>query len=274
MWCTARSGIFDFISFPFLLFEFKACQRQCIFLRFWRTLYRAHSATDDASDKMTKEDFFFLHSLFSFFQGTCFFFGLLWSSDKRRWQVEDGGLFPPPLPISFLAPFFPFGNFYFYLSRRRTEKKSSWEREEGDDDITFCQTSCVFNELSRSPCKSMVLVSPVCVCVNAVRAPTVTRRGKEMGRQIIIGGGGEKKFPCTESFQPLLRHYRKKKKKKKLSSVSCNFIIEWVFFFCCSVVCEGSGAKSVGSDHRDRSSSSSSSGLDFADRYLADWNVD
>ena len=142
--------------------------------------------------KWRKKTFFFLllHSLFSFFQGTCFFFGLLWSSDKRRWQVEDGGLFPPPTYI-FFGSFFPFGNFYFYLSRRRTEKKSSWEREEGDDDITFCQTSCVFNELSRSPCKSMVLVSPVCVCVNAVRAPTVTRRGKEMGRQIIIGGGGE-----------------------------------------------------------------------------------
>ena len=56
--------------------------------------------------KWRKKTFFFLllHSLFSFFQGTCFFFGLLWSSDKRRWQVEDGGLFPP-LPISFLAPF-------------------------------------------------------------------------------------------------------------------------------------------------------------------------
>ena len=227
MWCTARSGIFDFISFPFLLFEFKACQRQCIFLRFWRTLYRAHSATDDASDKMTKEDFFFFFILFFLsFKGPVSFlnFSGRVTNGADKWKMAAFS----PLPISFLAPFFPFGNFYFYLSRRRTEKKSSWEREEGDDDITFCQTSCVFNELSRSPCKSMVLVSPV--CVNAVRAPTVTRRGKEMGRQIIIGGGGEKKFPCTESFQPLLRHYRKKKKKKKLSSVSCNFIIEWGFF--------------------------------------------
>ena len=192
MWCTARSGIFDFISFPFLLFEFKACQRQCIFLRFWRTLYRAHSATDDASDKMTKEDFFFSSSSFSFFFLSRDLF-LFWTSlvewqtalTSGRWRP-----FSPPTYI-FFGSFFPFGNFYFYLSRRRTEKKSSWEREEGDDDITFCQTSCVFNELSRSPCKSMVLVSPVCVCVNAVRAPTVTRRGKEMGRQIIIGGGGE-----------------------------------------------------------------------------------
>ena len=48
----------------------------------------------------------------------------------------------------------------------------------------------------------MVLVSPVCVCVNAVRAPTVTRRGKEMGRQIIIGGGGRRNFPVRKAFSP------------------------------------------------------------------------
>ena len=46
----------------------------------------------------------------------------------------------------------------------------------------------------------MVLVSPV--CVNAVRAPTVTRRGKEMGRQIIIGGGGRRNFPVRKAFSP------------------------------------------------------------------------
>ena len=55
--------------------------------------------------KWRKKTFFFLlllHSLFSFFQGTCFFFELLWSSDKRRWQVEDGGLFPPYLYLFWL----------------------------------------------------------------------------------------------------------------------------------------------------------------------------
>ena len=149
--------------------------------------------------KWRKKTFFFFILFFLSFKGPVSFldFSGRVTNGADKWKMAA---FFPPLPISFLAPFFPFGNFYFYLSRRRTEKKSSWEREEGDDDITFCQTSCVFNELSRSPCKSMVLVSPV--CVNAVRAPTVTRRGKEMGRQIIIGGGGRRNFPVRKAFSP------------------------------------------------------------------------
>ena len=122
--------------------------------------------------KWRKKTFFSSSSSFSFFFLSRDLF-LFWTSlvewqtalTSGRWRP-----FSPPTYI-FFGSFFPFGNFYFYLSRRRTEKKSSWEREEGDDDITFCQTSCVFNELSRSPCKSMRLVSPVCVWTRYAHPP-------------------------------------------------------------------------------------------------------
>ena len=70
----------------------------------------------------------------------------------------------------------------------------------------------------------------LCVCERGTRTHRNAQRERD-GATDNYWGGGEKKFPCTESFQPLLRHYRKKKKKKKLSSVRCNFIIEWGFFF-------------------------------------------
>ena len=274
MWCTARSGIFDFISFPFLLFEFKACQRQCIFLRFWRTLYRAHSATDDASDKMTKEDFFFSSSSFSFFFLSRDLF-LFWTSlvewqtalTSGRWRPFS----PPYLYLFWLL--FSLLEIFIFICPDDGRRRNPLEKEKKEMMTSHSVRLLVYLMSSPGPPASLWCWFHLCVCERGTRTHRNAQRERD-GATDNYWGGGEKKFPCTESFQPLLRHYRKKKKKKKLSSVSCNFIIEWVFFFCCSVVCEGSGAKSVGSDHRDRSSSSSSSGLDFADRYLADWNVD
>ncbi len=58
-----------------------------------------HSATDDASDKMTKVFFFLL------LRRTCFFFGLPWSSrvtnGADKWKMAAFSL---PY-LSFLAPF-------------------------------------------------------------------------------------------------------------------------------------------------------------------------